>query len=614
MPRASSASRRSPCAAIAGSGPRRRSASARPATAVRRAAAADRRRRAAADVRDRHRPGLGRTVEPRPRRDLRRLSASSCWGPARSGSTRRPRSATPRADRSTGSSSTPSPPASAACAPAGHRRRRRRSRPRSATRRSSCRSAASCRPVARPSSGSATGATLRTQPGRLELAVHQGQRDRRPVPLAALGQPPRSPSTGRTTATRSRPRPALRPGPDRHRPQLVLATTGDRTAVSADGLTQTFAATNVRDFTVTAATDFRTAVAGRARHDRPGLLPPGRARRGDARCRGGRLRGPPAPAGPYPHPIFKVVQSAGGYGMESPGLDLDPDRRRLGQPALPGRPRDGPPVVLRDRRQRPGDASRSPTRPPPTSSPATSWGCGAPAAARPAGSIVRSTSTRRPATTRRSTSRAATCSTTRAGGWARRAFWAALRGYISVTSVWARHRRRTLLYALDAATPLDLGATRCSTPRFPRLLASSGGAGRRRSAGPRRSAWGICRNDGRQRSDARPASRPPASAETSARGDPRQAVVVADRSRQQADRRPQRPGVDRRPARRQPGASGPSGGRRTTPPARGRRAATRTGSGRAEHVRHVRVERRRDPAGSSASGTPNARPIGRVSS
>ena len=41
------------------------------------------------------------------------------------------------------------------------------------------------------------------QPERLELAVHPGQRHRRPVPLAPVGQPAGRPSTARTTATRS---------------------------------------------------------------------------------------------------------------------------------------------------------------------------------------------------------------------------------------------------------------------------------------------------------------------------------------------------------------------------------------------------------------------------
>ena len=38
---------------------------------------------------------------------------------------------------------------------------------------------------------------------------------------------------------------------------MTFANTGDRIAASADGLTRTFAATNVRDFVVTAASDYR---------------------------------------------------------------------------------------------------------------------------------------------------------------------------------------------------------------------------------------------------------------------------------------------------------------------------------------------------------------------
>ncbi len=74
--------------------------------------------------------------------------------------------------------------------------------------------------------------------------------------------------------------------------RLVLATTGDRTGVSADGLVQTFKASDVRDFTVTAATDYRTQSRDRRADDRAGLVPAGRPRRGHARCRGGRLRRP----------------------------------------------------------------------------------------------------------------------------------------------------------------------------------------------------------------------------------------------------------------------------------------------------------------------------------
>ena len=164
-------------------------------------------------------------------------------------------------------------------------------------------------------------------------------------------------------------------GQDRRpRVQLVLATSGDRTSVSADGLTQTFAATNVRDFTVTAATDYRTR--SRVVRDsvvrvyyRPGA--PGAAMLDAAADAFDVLE---RRLGPYPHRTFRVAQSAGGVRDGVAGPDLDPDRRGRLEPALPRRPRDGPPVVLRDRRQRPGEASRSPTRPPPTSRRATCWG------------------------------------------------------------------------------------------------------------------------------------------------------------------------------------------------------------------------------------------------
>ncbi len=101
---------------------------------------------------------------------------------------------------------------------------------------------------------------------------------------------------------------------------LVLATSGDRTGVSADGLSQTFAATDVRDFTVTAATDYRTR--SRVVRDsivrvyyRPGA--PGAAMLDAASDAFDALE---RRLGSYPHRTFRVAQSAGAYGMESPGL------------------------------------------------------------------------------------------------------------------------------------------------------------------------------------------------------------------------------------------------------------------------------------------------------
>ena len=311
-------------------------------------------------------------------------------------------------------------------------------------------------------------ATPAQQPVRLELAVHARRTGSSTSTAGCRGSAAGSPSTGRTTATRSRRRRAARSVVRiaTSRP-LVLATSGDRTSVSADGLTQTFAATNVRDFTVTAATDYRTR--SRVVRDsvvrvyyRPGA--PGAAMLDAAADAFDILE---RRLGPYPHRTFRVAQSAGAYGMESPGLDLDPDRGGRLEPALPGRPRDRPPVVLRDRRQRPGEAAvrrrgrgrlRGPLR-------------AGPEARQPLrdgdASIGRSTSTRRRATTRRSTSRAATCSTTARRRMGSTAFWAALRGYIAAN----RNRistTQTLLEALDAATPIDLGKT-LFAPRFPRI-------------------------------------------------------------------------------------------------------------------------------------------------
>jgi hypothetical protein len=102
--------------------------------------------------------------------------------------------------------------------------------------------------------------------------------------------------------------------------KLVLATTGDRVSVSTDGLSQVFAASDVRDFTVTAAADYRTGsrvVAGTTVRVwyRPGAPGAAMLRAATFAFKSFRSR-----LGPYSHPVFKVVQSAGAFGMESPGL------------------------------------------------------------------------------------------------------------------------------------------------------------------------------------------------------------------------------------------------------------------------------------------------------
>ena len=101
---------------------------------------------------------------------------------------------------------------------------------------------------------------------------------------------------------------------------LVWPRPATAPSVSADGLTQTFEATNVRDFTVTAATDYRTRSRVGRRHDRPGLLPAGRAWRGDARRRRRRASTPRAAARAVSVPDVQGRPVGRGYGMESPGL------------------------------------------------------------------------------------------------------------------------------------------------------------------------------------------------------------------------------------------------------------------------------------------------------
>jgi hypothetical protein len=248
--------------------------------------------------------------------------------------------------------------------------------------------------------------------------------------------------------------------------KLVLATTGDRIAMSADGLRQTFSATNVRDFTVTAALDYRTQsrVVGATTvrvYYRPGA--PGAAMLAAATDAFAALQ---ARLGAYPYPTFRVVQSAGGYGMESPRLIWIP-----------------PGVAAANLRYLAAHET------------AHQWFYG----------IVGSDQANEPFTDEAaadfaaryvlSLRRASRCATARLdkriydysaacyyediyiqGGnlldAARRkmgstAFWGALRGYV------AANRNRiaatsTLLDALDEATPIDLGATLFG-PRFPRL-------------------------------------------------------------------------------------------------------------------------------------------------
>jgi hypothetical protein len=248
--------------------------------------------------------------------------------------------------------------------------------------------------------------------------------------------------------------------------KLVLATTGDRTGVSADGLVSTFKATNVRDFTVTAAPDYRTAsrvVGGTTVRVfyRPGG--PGPAMLDAAADAFAAFQ---ARLGSYPHPYFKVVQSAGGYGMESPGLIWIPtgvsasNLRYLATHETAHQWFYG--IVGSDQATEPFDDEAA-----------------ADFAARSILGMRRSSHCATARLDRRIYDYSSACyyETIYIQGGnllddARKkmgstAFWAALRGYV------AGHQGKivttgTLLYALDSATPVDLAGT-LFAPRFPRL-------------------------------------------------------------------------------------------------------------------------------------------------
>ncbi len=248
--------------------------------------------------------------------------------------------------------------------------------------------------------------------------------------------------------------------------KLVLATSGDRRSVSPDGLTQTFVASNVRDFTVTAATDYRS----RSRvvldsivrvYYRPGA--PGTAMLDAAADAFDALE---RRLGSYPHRTFRVVQSAGGYGMESPGLIWIPtgvaasNLRYLAAHETAHQWFYG--IVGNDQSKQPFADEAA-----------------ADFAARYVLGLRRGSRCATATLDRTIYQYSAACYYEKIyiqGGnlldTARRrmgsaAFWAALRGYIAAN----QDRIATtsaLLDALDAATPIDLGST-LFEPRFPRI-------------------------------------------------------------------------------------------------------------------------------------------------
>jgi hypothetical protein len=106
--------------------------------------------------------------------------------------------------------------------------------------------------------------------------------------------------------------------------RLVIASTADVVSRSSSGLTQRLVARNVRDVTITAAPDFRTQTVsvGSKKVRYYYRSSANRALIVDAAV--DAFRAMQSRLGTYPYTIYKVVQSAGGFGMESPGMTWIP--------------------------------------------------------------------------------------------------------------------------------------------------------------------------------------------------------------------------------------------------------------------------------------------------
>jgi hypothetical protein len=106
--------------------------------------------------------------------------------------------------------------------------------------------------------------------------------------------------------------------------RLVIASTAGVVSRSTNGLAQRLVARNVRDVTITAAPDFRTATVSVGSKKVRYYYRSSAYRALIVDAAADALRAMQSRLGPYPYSIYKVVQSAGGFGMESPGLTWIP--------------------------------------------------------------------------------------------------------------------------------------------------------------------------------------------------------------------------------------------------------------------------------------------------
>jgi len=101
---------------------------------------------------------------------------------------------------------------------------------------------------------------------------------------------------------------------------LRIVVNGMRTSRSADGLTTAWEARDVRDLVVSGAADFRTRQAVVGDTTLRIVTRPGAPAAAMLSAATSALRRLETRLGPYPWPVLQVVQSSGGYGMEGPGI------------------------------------------------------------------------------------------------------------------------------------------------------------------------------------------------------------------------------------------------------------------------------------------------------
>ena len=104
--------------------------------------------------------------------------------------------------------------------------------------------------------------------------------------------------------------------------RIVWATTGEQTSPTA--ATMTFEATNVRDFALVGAPDFRRTTTTVGSVSVRVLARPGFAASTVLAAARTALSREAALLGAYPYRTYELAQTAGGYGMESPGLTWIP--------------------------------------------------------------------------------------------------------------------------------------------------------------------------------------------------------------------------------------------------------------------------------------------------